>query len=122
MTTTTSRLDCLIWLQNGETELVVRQGSVLEFDVQWGEGDDQVDIVAAAGMVKAAYADTEPLVNLTGWVTIVDGVAQVRVPASVTDDIESFSPARWDFEIELATGQQERVLEGPARYSPSVTR
>lgn len=118
--------------QIGEVQRVnlnIQQGADLVFDVEWWEDVEHtvpIPIAEVRSHARAAYEDTEPLLDIGAYATVIGedaNIAHISVPASVTKDVPVVDRGVWDLELVNANNDEtKKIMRGVVRVHRETTR
>lgn len=103
-----------------EVQLRIDKNSDCDFDVKWyqSDGETLVPMDSIEGWVAEKYDSVDLVADLstgTGYATIVNGVAQVRIPGADTADMDYLERGVWEIiGIAALSGQRKKLAGGPA--------
>jgi len=114
-------------VEHGSNEmlLTIAKNSDCDFDVGWYFLDE--DKVETLNPVASAFGwvmtqeDGDVVADLALYVSIVDGVVLVRIPAAVTELMDVLDRGVWElFAVAAVSGEQKKLLGGPVRVREDV--
>jgi hypothetical protein len=127
MTRETRMHEPLSIVEHGSNEmlLTIAKNSDCDFDVGWYFLDE--DKVETLNPVASAFGwvmtqeDGDVVADLALYVSIVDGVVLVRIPAAVTELMDVLDRGVWElFAVAAVSGEQKKLLGGPVRVREDV--
>lgn len=105
---------------SSEVQLRIDKNADCDFDAKWyqSDGETLVPMSAVEGWVADKYDSEELVADLstgTGYATIVDGVALIRIPGADTADMDYLERGVWEIiGIAQLSGQRKKLAGGPA--------
>jgi len=114
-------------VEHGSNEmlLTIAKNSDCDFDVGWyyvdGDGVETLLPLADAFGWVMTQEDGDIIADLATYTTVVDGLAAVRIPATVTELMDEIDRGVWElFGVASGSGEQKKLLGGPVRVREDV--
>jgi len=107
-------------------DLEIEQGSQFRVQIELKQPDGSPMSLAGASaysQIRKSPRSKNALVDFTTEIPspVSDGIVIISLTHNQTSDL-NFSSALYDVEIEFASGDRKRVLQGSVRLNPEITK